>query len=119
MPAHTCVQLKCPVRHLGFFHHANSGKLLLIKWKNYGIVVSFLFIDTKKLDTAAVMSLVGLCSSGLMLSFVFLKSKKVDLWNYWMRTVKEEMKSQYYEKHLIPSKYLYLYVLVGYFVLLP
>lgn len=102
-----------------FFHHANSGKLLLIKWKNYGIVVSFLFIDTKKLDTAAVMSLVGLCSSGLMLSFVFLKSKKVDLWNYWMRTVKEEMKSQYYEKHLIPSKYLYLYVLVGYFVLLP
>lgn len=56
------------------------------------------------------MSHVGFCSSGLKLSFVFLKSKKVDLWNYWMRTVKEEMKSQYYEKYLIPSKYLYLYI---------
>lgn len=44
MPAHTCVQLKCPVRH-----HANSGKLLLIKWKNYGIVVLF-FVDWHKKD---------------------------------------------------------------------
>lgn len=31
-----------------FFHHANSGKLLLIKWKNYGIVVFFFCWLTQK-----------------------------------------------------------------------
>lgn len=82
MPAHTCVQLKCPVRHLGFFHHANMltvGSAYLSNERIMGLLFSFLLLDTKKLDTAAVMSHVGFCSSGLKLSFVFLKSKKVDL----------------------------------------